>query len=84
MNEFPFHYVKIPEDLPDLPKHLTFGKFYKVEAFGGLSVSSPGYVFTIRNDIGNLLFCIEKNSVHISGKAWVVCDYQKNLEDILK
>lgn len=81
----PFRHVQIPPGLLLPVGDLTPGKIYKVVGSYNHAYSpSHGHAFTILDDKGRELFCIEKQSSHLLEKDWIIFDYEKNLENILK
>lgn len=84
MKEFPFHWVKVPESWLCLNlRHLTPGKIYQILSFVGHS-SVTGHVFSIIDNNGDPILCVEKNNSLFFNEDWIIVDYQKNLENILK
>lgn len=81
MKEFPFTWVMAPKTWTRTC--LTPGKVYKVLSFRGYSPTT-GYTFSISDDSGCPIYCIERINSLSSNEDWIIVDYQKNLENILK
>jgi hypothetical protein len=65
--------VQSPELCSD---YLTPGKIYNVVGFWRRGSGVYGYRFTIKDDNGNILYCLQEKCYHIKYNNWIIIEIE--------